>query len=77
MDERKTGRSRPSLPDLALYVLTGLVAFTVVRLALAEYGVTGWPATVASLAAMLVALEGLTSAGWLERPFDAEEGERN
>lgn len=76
MERSLTGRLKRSLPDFGLYVVTGLVSFTIVRVALSEYGLVGWWATLVSLGVMLVVLEVLTRVGWLANPLSEEGGER-
>lgn len=57
-----------------LYVATGIVIFTVIRLAFLEFDVAGWNVSLVALGCTLLVLEVMTRIGWLSKPIGREEG---
>lgn len=73
MDKTAVETVKREFPGFVLYVGTGLVVFTIVRLVLPTYGFTGWRVTIIALAMMFIVLETLTQIGWLTKPFSGVE----
>lgn len=64
---------KEQLANLGLYVAVGLVVFTLVRLAASSLDIARWRVTLLALAAMFLALEGLTRLGWLTKPISGTD----
>lgn len=73
MNNSVTDTLRGQFPELLLFVATGLVVFTLVRLTLGTYGIDGWRITIISLASMFIILETLVQVGWLNNPLSGTE----